>query len=100
MTSSNPSASHPWWDASPNRPEFERDSSEVSVADEGPEGPEGAQVAEWLFEPFASGRPGGTGLGLAIARAAADAHGGELSARPREPRGAVFTLALPALPQV
>lgn len=51
MTSSNPSASHPWWDASPNHPEFERDSSEVSVADEGMWAVLESKIAVGLIEP-------------------------------------------------
>jgi signal transduction histidine kinase len=70
----------------------------ISVSDEGPGiAPE---MAARLFEPFATGRPTGTGLGLAIARAAAQAHRGELSFTPCQPSGVCFTLALPALPQV
>lgn len=67
---------------------------EITVADEGPGGPE---LASLPMEPFATSRAGGTGLGLAIARAAADAHGGELRACARAPHGALFTLTLPAL---
>jgi len=70
----------------------------ISVSDEGP-GIE-PEMAARLFEPFATGRPTGTGLGLAIARAAAQAHRGELSFTPCQPSGVCFTLALPALPQV
>ena len=70
----------------------------ISVSDQGPGiAPE---MAARLFEPFATGRPTGTGLGLAIARAAAQAHRGELSCTPCQPNGVCFTLALPALPQV
>lgn len=53
-----------------------------------------ADMADRLFEPFATGRPDGTGLGLAIARELADAHGGRLELR-REASGTVFALALP-----
>lgn len=35
MTSSTPSASTAWWDAEPNHPDFDRDSGDVSVSDEG-----------------------------------------------------------------
>ena len=71
---------------------------EIAVADEGPG--IAPDMAARLFEPFATGRAAGTGLGLAIARAAAQAHGGELSFAPRQPSGVCFTLSLPALPQV
>jgi signal transduction histidine kinase len=55
-----------------------------------------------LFERFSrsdeSRRSGeaGSGLGLAIASAYARALGGELAYEPAEPRGARFTLSLPA----
>lgn len=50
-----------------------------------------------VFEPFAirAGR-GSVGLGLAIVRALVDAHGGEVSYRANEPRGACFEITLPA----
>jgi len=71
---------------------------EISVADEGPG--IAPDMSARLFEPFASGRAAGSGLGLAIARAAAQAHRGELSCQPRQPNGTCFILALPALPAV
>ncbi|MFC4062836.1 ATP-binding protein [Planomonospora corallina] len=40
----------------------------------------------------------GTGLGLAITRAIVDAHGGGITATPREGGGTVFTVRLPATP--
>ncbi|GAA3152874.1 hypothetical protein GCM10010466_49810 [Planomonospora alba] len=42
----------------------------------------------------------GTGLGLAITKAIVDAHGGEISAAPREGGGTVFTVRLPEDPAV
>ena len=58
-----------------------------------------ADMAERLFEPFATGRPDGTGLGLAIARELADAHGGRLRLQQTRcddaNKGAVFVLELP-----
>ena len=56
-------------------------------------------IADRLFEPFATGRPDGTGLGLAIARELADAHGGSLELMQaldgNADGGAVFVLELP-----
>jgi signal transduction histidine kinase len=49
-----------------------------------------------LFEPFRVEGEGSVGLGLAIVRALVEAHGGEVSYRPNSPRGAVFSVSLPA----
>jgi two-component system sensor histidine kinase KdpD len=68
------------------------------VRDRGPGVP--PRDRERLFEPFqrgpSRGQSGGTGLGLPIARGAARAQGGEVTYRPREGGGSVFTLRLPA----
>jgi signal transduction histidine kinase len=51
-----------------------------------------------LFEPFyrgAGARGRGLGLGLALVRRIAEAHGGSVSAKNRDPQGAEFTLRLP-----
>ncbi len=66
----------------------------VEVSDEGPGFP--PEDAERLFDKFyrAAGGPG-VGLGLAIARAIVTAHGGQIHAERREPRGARFVFTLP-----
>jgi PAS domain S-box-containing protein len=66
---------------------------ELRVEDEGP-GIEPSQLDQ-LFDPFFSGH-GGTGLGLSVSYGIVTAHGGTLTARNREPRGACFTIRLPA----
>jgi two-component system sensor histidine kinase KdpD len=51
-----------------------------------------------MFEAFyrgAESRPGGTGLGLAIVDGFVRAHGGNVAAANREPRGAEFVITLP-----
>jgi signal transduction histidine kinase len=59
-----------------------------------------------LFEPFrrlAADRlatASGAGLGLSIVRAVARAHGGEVSAEPRDGGGLIVTVALPAAAEV
>jgi signal transduction histidine kinase len=66
----------------------------ISVADDGPGVP--VELAERLFEPFATGRAGGTGLGLAAARRIAERHGGELVLESTPgARGARFSIYLP-----
>jgi two-component system NtrC family sensor kinase len=48
-----------------------------------------------LFDPFFSAS-GGTGLGLSVSYGIVKAHGGTLTAAHRSPRGARFTIRLPA----
>lgn len=67
----------------------------VEVADEGPGLPPGAE--ERVFEKFfrAGSARRGFGLGLPICRAIATAHGGDIRAERREPRGTRFRFTLP-----
>lgn len=70
---------------------------EVDVADRGPGVPE-AERGE-MFEPFKRGSNDsatpGFGLGLAIAQRALAAHGGTITAQPRDGGGLVMQLRLP-----
>jgi signal transduction histidine kinase len=69
----------------------------LTVDDEGPG--IGAEDLPHIFERFyrASGAPGGgTGLGLAIAAWIVERHGGRIEVSDRAPRGARFTIRLPA----
>ena len=68
----------------------------VAVKDRGPGIPADEQAR--LFEPYARGDRSaqrGVGLGLAVCRAIAQAHGGQLSYRPRSGGGSCFVLTLP-----
>jgi signal transduction histidine kinase len=69
----------------------------VTIADNGPGVPDG--LAERIFEPDFTRKPGGTGLGLAVVRQTVAAHGGQVSARTGERGGAVFIVWLPASPR-
>ncbi len=72
----------------------------VSVIDNGPG--IAPDVADTLFEPFVSTKPGGMGMGLMFCRAVIEAHGGRLWAEPVKAadaagsRGAVFYFSLPS----
>jgi len=65
----------------------------VEVKDTGP----GLDQGELnrLFQSFYTTKPDGMGMGLAISRSIVEAHGGQLSAAPNEPRGAVFRFTVP-----
>ena len=65
----------------------------VEVEDTGP-GID-ANNLDKVFDAFVTTKPGGMGLGLAICRMIIDRHGGQLSASPAHPRGAVFRMVLP-----
>jgi two-component system, LuxR family, sensor kinase FixL len=67
---------------------------EFSVCDNGPG--VSPRIVDHLFDPFRSTKPNGTGLGLPMSRTIAQAHGGDVKYRPVDPRGACFTLILPA----
>jgi len=71
---------------------------DIYIEDDGPGIPR--HMMERLFEPFATGSPRGTGLGLAIAKAAVEAHRGEIHAKNREQGGAQFHIVLPVLEQL
>ena len=68
----------------------------VEVEDTGP-GID-AKNLDKVFDAFVTTKPGGMGLGLAICRMIIDRHGGQLSASPAQPRGAVFRMVLPQGP--
>ena len=79
------------------RTRADRDGASVVVEDEGPGIP--PEDADHIFDRFwrAPGAPdGGTGLGLAIARWVVERHGGSIAVDPSAPRGARFTVRLPA----
>lgn len=67
----------------------------IDIADHGPGVSPEAQ--ENLFEPFGTkSAVGSAGYGLAIVKALVEAHGGTVTYEPNEPRGARFSVVLPA----
>lgn len=73
------------------------ESIRISVADEGIGLKE--DELERIFEKFyrseQTGQLTGTGLGLAISKGIAELHGGTISAKSNEPKGATITISLP-----
>ena len=65
----------------------------LTVSDRGEGIPDG--IADKLFTPFFTSRPGGTGLGLPVAQQIVVKHGGTLKAENRPDGGASFTIWLP-----
>ncbi len=65
----------------------------LDVKDNGPGIPE--DIADRLFQPFVSGRPGGSGLGLAIVQRAVEAHRGLITVTSELGEGTTFTIFLP-----
>ncbi len=65
----------------------------IDVTDDGPGVP--PDIAERVFEPLVSARPGGTGLGLPLALRIATAHGGSLCLVAGTEVGATFQIKLP-----
>lgn len=72
----------------------------VKVADSGPGIP--PEKLEQVFESFftTKGPEKGTGLGLSVSKGIIERHGGSISADNKPGSGAVFTITLPAAPDV
>lgn len=67
----------------------------VEVEDTGPGISE--EVAERLFQPFVTSKPGGMGIGLSISKRIIESHGGELTMHRNQAGGATFSFTLPIL---
>lgn len=65
----------------------------VEIADTGPG--IGDEVAQQLFQPFVSSKPGGMGIGLAISKRIIEAHEGQIGVSRNNRGGATFRFTLP-----
>lgn len=75
---------------------FQNGKNEITteIQDTGPGIP--PQIANKLFQAFATfGKQHGTGLGLSICKKIIEDHGGRISARNAQDRGAIFSFTLP-----
>jgi len=66
----------------------------VAVRDHGRGLP--ATIADRVFEPFVTTKPGGLGMGLSIGRSIVESHGGRIWAAPHPEGGTIVTFQLPA----
>lgn len=66
----------------------------VTVEDSGPG--ISPDIAEQLFRPFTSTKPGGMGIGLSISKRIVEAHDGEMTVARSDLGGASFSFTLPA----
>jgi two-component system nitrogen regulation sensor histidine kinase GlnL len=69
----------------------------IEIEDTGPGIP--ADIADSIFYPLVTGRPGGSGLGLALAQDLVSRHGGLIEFRSR-PGSTVFMIRIPLVPAV
>jgi two-component system sensor kinase FixL len=67
----------------------------IEVSDTGSGIPD--EMAEQLFKPFVTTKPGGMGVGLSISKRIVESHGGELTMCRNESGGTTFRFTLPAI---
>jgi PAS domain S-box-containing protein len=58
------------------------------------------KIADRIFGSFVTTKPHGMGMGLSICRSIIEAHGGHISASPREPHGTAFRFTVPTRTRV
>jgi signal transduction histidine kinase len=57
-----------------------------------------SEIGPRIFAAFYTTKPDGLGMGLSISRSIVQGHEGKLTVAPNLPHGAIFSVALPALP--
>ena len=88
------------WSPSGGTVEVRLHAGRLTIADQGPGIPTAdlPMVFERFYRATEARRMPGSGLGLSIVKQAVERHGGTVTARNREPTGAVLTLELPGRP--
>jgi len=66
----------------------------IEIRDHGPGVP--PEIAERIFDPYCTGKPGGTGLGLALVKQTIEMHGGSIQLAPTPGGGATFVVRMAA----
>jgi signal transduction histidine kinase len=66
----------------------------VEIRDHGPGVP--PDMADRIFDPYCTGKPGGTGLGLALVKQTIEMHGGSIALTETPGGGATFVVRMSA----
>jgi signal transduction histidine kinase len=66
----------------------------IQISDHGPG--VSSEMAERIFDPYFTGKPGGTGLGLALVKQTIEMHGGTIRLEETPGGGATFVIGIPA----
>ncbi len=66
----------------------------IEIRDHGPGVP--ADIADRIFDPYCTGKPGGTGLGLALVKQTIEMHGGSIRVTETPGGGATFVVQMGA----
>ena len=69
------------------------DACEIEIRDDGPGMPK--EVAERVFEPYFTTKPGGTGLGLSLTRGIVEEHGGTINLYAADEHGCQVVINMP-----
>jgi len=64
----------------------------IEIRDHGPGVP--PEMADRIFDPYCTGKPGGTGLGLALVKQTIEMHGGSIQLTETPGGGATFVVQM------